>query len=94
MKFFSKRNYLIFFLILAIILIFSTKTFGKNYKFEYSQGDISNYFSGIVAVNQNYTTTGFKYLNKVKSLKRKHSNFDLQFIRSLFLIGKFEQAFA
>ena len=92
MKFFIKKIYLISFLI--IILLYSTETFSKNTKFEYSQADISNYFSGIVSINQNYTTAGFKYLNKVRSLKNTHSNFNIQFIRSLILLEKFEKAFA
>ena len=92
MKFFIKKIYLISFLI--IILLYGTETFSKNTKLEYSQADISNYFSGIVSINQNYTTAGFKYLNKVRSLKNTHSNFNIQFIRSLILLEKFEKAFA
>ena len=92
MKYFVKKIYLIFFLI--AFLIFGTATFGKNTKSKYSRSDISNYLSGILSVNQNYTTTGFKYLNKSQSLKNIHSNFNVQFIRTLVLLEKFDQAFA
>ena len=92
MKYLAKKIYLILFLTSA--LFFSIETFGKNTKFEYSEDDISNYFSGIISVNRNYTTTGFKYLNKVEFLKNIHSNFNIQFIRTLILLEKFEQAFA
>ena len=78
--------------IIAIIL-FSTETFSKDTKFKYSSKNISNYFSGIVSLNQNYTTRGFKYLDKVKPLKTAHSNFNVQYIHSLVLLGKFDEAF-
>ena len=45
-------------------------------------------------MNQDYTNEAFKHLNKVQSLKDTHSNFNVQFIRTLVLLGKFDQAFA
>ena len=92
MKYFIKKIYLI--LLLITVLLSSNAAFSKNTKFQYSKDDISNYFSGIISLNQNYTTAGFKYLSKVKSLKKTHSNYNAQFIRSLVLLEKFEQAFA
>ena len=92
MKYLIKKIY--FILLLIIILFSSTETFGKNRKVEYSRNNISNYLSGIVSVNQDYTNAAFRYLNKVQSLKNDHSNFNVQFIRTLILLEKFEQAFA
>ena len=92
MKHFIKTFFI--FAMLVIGLQSNTKVFAKNTNIRYSQEDISNYFSGIVSLNQNYTTSGFKYLNQVKSLKNKHYNFNAQFIRSLVLLEKFDQAFA
>ena len=91
MKYFIKKIYLILFL--TTILFFCKETFGKSVKVEYSKDNISNYFSGIVSANQDYASTTFKYLNKVRSLKSSHSNFNIQFIRTLILLEKFEQAF-
>ena len=48
----------------------------------------------MISVNQDYSSAAFKYLNKVQSLKNSHSNFNIQFIRTLVLLGKFKQAFA
>ena len=90
MKYLVKTIYLI--LILVTVSLFNIKTFAKDAKFEYSKDEISNYFSGIVSLNQNFTTAGFKYLNKVQILKN-HSNYNVQFIRSLILLEKFDQAF-
>ncbi len=92
MKYFIKKIYLI--LLLITILSTSTETFGREEKAKYSKDNISNYFSGIVSANQNYTSTAFKHLNKIQSLKSSHSNFNIQFIRTLVLLKKFEQAFA
>jgi len=92
MKYFIKNIYLILFL--TIILVFGTKTFGKDSKVEYSRGDISNYFSGIISANQDHNNNAFKYLNEVQSLKKTHFNFNIQFIRTLVLLEKFEQVFA
>ena len=92
MRYFIKKVY--FILLLVTILFLDTETFGKDSKVKYSRNNISNYLSGIISVNQDYTNAAFKYLNKVQSLKNDHSNFNVQFIRTLILLEKFEQAFA
>jgi len=92
MRYFIKNIY--FILLLVTILFLDTAAFGKDSKVKYSRNNISNYLSGIVSVNQDYTKAAFKYLNKVQSLKNSHSNFNVQFIRTLILLEKFEQAFA
>ena len=92
MKYFIKKIYSILFLV--TILVSGTETFSKGSKIEYSEDNISNYFSGIISANQDYTSAAFKYLNKVQSLKNSHSNFNVQFIHTLILLEKFKQAFA
>ncbi len=92
MKFLIKKIYIIFFL-LSILLIGPT-VFAKESKIQYTKENISNYFSGIVSLNQNYNKAAFKHLKKVKSLKNRHSRFNIEFIRTLILVEKFEQAFA
>ena len=92
MKYFIKKIYSILFLL--TILVSGTETFSKSNKIEYSEDNISNYFSGIISANQDYTTAAFRYLNKVQSLKNSHTNFNIQFIHTLILLEKFKQAFA
>ena len=92
MKYFIKTIYLI--LVFVAVLLSTTEIFAKDAKLKYSEEDISNYFSGIVSLNQNNITDGFKYLNKVYSLKNKHTKFNISFIHSLILLEKFDQAFA
>ena len=91
MNYFFKKNFLIFFLI--IIASLGTEAFGKSNKIKYSKDDISNYFSGVISYNQDYTSTAFKYLDKVRFLKNEHPNFNNKFIRALVLLEKYKQAF-
>ena len=92
MQYFIKKINSILFLI--SILFFSTQAFGKNTEVEYSKDNISNYFSGIVSINRDYNNRAFQYLNKTQSLKNRHSNFNVQFIHTLVLLKKFDQAFS
>ena len=92
MKFLIKKIYIILFL-LSILLI-GPKIFAKESKIQYTKENISNYFTGIVSLDQNYNKVAFKHLKKVKSLKNRHSRFNIEFIRTLILIEKFERAFS
>ena len=92
MKFLIRKIYIILFL-LSIFLI-APNVFAKESKIQYSKENISNYFSGIISVNQNYNNEAFKYLNKVQLIKSRHSQFNIEFIRTLILLEKFTQAFA
>ena len=92
MKFFIKKIYIVFFLL--IILLTVTKVFAKDSKIQYTRENIANYFLGIISVNQDYNNEAFKYLNKVQSIKNKHSHFNLEFIRTLVLLEKFKKAFS
>jgi len=91
MKYLIKK--ICFILFFTTILLLGTETFSKDRKAGYSQHNISNYFSGIISANRDYTSAAYKYLNKVQSLKNIHSNFNVEFIRTLILLEKFEQAF-
>ena len=92
MKFLMKRIYIILFLL--IILLIANKVFASDSKIKYTKEDISNYFLGIISANQNYNNEAFKYLNKVQSIKNKHSRFNIEFIRTLVLLEEFKQAIA
>ena len=92
MKYFKKNIYLVF-LYINISLI-SVTVFDNNAKASYSKDDVSNYFSGIIALSQNNTTSGFKYLKKINSLKNVHYNYNIKFLRSLVLLNKFDEAFS
>ena len=90
MRFFIKTKYLIF--ILLIFLFSAKEVFAKEDKILYSKQNISNYLSGIVLLSQNKIEDSFKYLDKVNLLEDKHDAFNVQYIRTLVLLGKFDKA--
>ena len=91
MKFPLKKIYII--LLLSILLLVGPKVFARDSKIQYTSENISNYFLGIVSTNQDYNNQAFKYLNKVQSIKNRHSQYNIEFIRTLVLLEKFKQAF-
>jgi len=91
MKTFIKSIYLILFFL--FFFINTTKTFARDANIKYSQEEISNYFSGTVSLSQNNALKSFKYLKKIQPLKKKHINYNIQFIRTLVLLDKFNEAF-
>ena len=73
--------------------MFNTNLFAKDNQILYSGENISNYFLGIMSANQDYNDMAFKYLKKAESLKDKHSQYNVEFVRTLILLEKFERAF-
>ena len=90
MKYFMKK---IHFFLFFIAILLTNQGFSKDTNFNNSKENISNYISGILSLNQNNTIQGFNYLSKTQSLKKIHSNYNVQFIRTLVLLEKFDQAY-
>ena len=91
MKIFTKSIYLILFFLFLFTI--APKTFARDVNIEYSQEEISNYFSGTVSLSQNNVLKSYKYLNKIQPLNKNHINYNIQFMRSLVLLDKFSEAF-
>ena len=91
MKFLINKIYIILFL-LAIFLI-QSEVFARDSKALYTRENISNYFLGIVSANNNFNKEALRYLKKVESLKNRHSKFNVEFVRMLVLLEKFDEAF-
>ena len=91
MQYLNKKIYFISFLI--TLLLVSTSTSSKNNENIYSQKYISNYLSGIISLKNNNNDSAYKYLKEIKSLKKSHNNFNIEFIQTLVLLGKFKDAF-
>ena len=92
MKFLIKKIYIILFS--SITLLYATQILASDNQIEYKRENISNYFLGIVSVSQNYNEKALKHLKKVQSIKNKHSQFNIEFIRTLVFLEKFDQAFS
>ena len=91
MKFLIKKIYIILFF-LTIFLI-QLEAFARDSKALYTRENISNYFLGIVSANNNFNNEALRYLKKVESLKNRHSKFNVEFVRMLVLLEKFDEAF-
>ena len=91
MKYFIYKIYVILFLI--TILLIQPEVSAKDNKIQYTRKNISNYFSGIISADRDYYNEAFKHLKKVQSLKKRHSKFNIEFIKTLILLEKFNQAF-
>jgi len=92
MKFLTNKIYIILFL-LAIFFI-KSETSAKDSKIKYTRDNISNYFIGIISSNKGHNHEAFQHLKKIKPLKNSHSQFNIEFVRTLILLEKFDQAFA
>lgn len=90
MKFSNKKNYLILFFLL--LSFFGTATHGKDNKIIYTKNDISNYFSGIISAERGLNDKAFEHFKEADGLKNKHNNYNIQFIRTLISLNKFEEA--
>ena len=92
MKFLTNKIYIILFLL--TIFFTQSETYARDGKIQYTRKNISNYFIGIISANKGYNHEAFQHLKKVQSLKNRHSKFNIEFIRTLVLLEKFDQAFA
>ena len=91
MKFLIKKIYIILFLL--VISLTTNKILARDNKIQYAEEDISNYFLGAISAKQSRNKEAYRYLKNVKSVKNKHSQYNVEFIRTNVLLGKFKQAF-
>ena len=92
MKFLIKKIYIILFL-LCTLFTEANVSATENYS-DYTKENISNYFSGMLSINQNNNKETLKYLKKIKPLKKKHTRFNVEYLRTLVLLERFEDAFS
>ena len=78
--------------IIFVIIFFST-LHAKNLD-KFNKGDyISDYFSGILSLNENQYDESYKFLSKLKGLEKSHPNYSQKYLYSLVNLGKFQEAF-
>ena len=59
----------------VIVLIFFSTLHAKNFEKYNKAGNIADYFSGIVLLNQNQYEESQKYLKKLHGLEKKHTTY-------------------
>jgi tetratricopeptide (TPR) repeat protein len=78
--------------ILFVIIFFSTLN-AKNLD-KFNEGDyISDYFSGILLLNDNQYNESYKFLKKLDGLEESHINYSSKYLFSLVNLEKFNEAF-
>ncbi len=90
MKFYIKKIYIIVFLV--TLFLGRSDVFARDNQILYSSEDISNYFLGMVSAAKDNNSIAFEYLKKVELQKNSHSNFNVEFVRTLVLLEKFDKA--
>ena len=92
MKYFIKKFCLS--TILTLTVFFNFEVIGAENKTKYSAENFTNYLSGVMALNANNNKTALKYFNEIDLNNFKHSNLNIEFIRTLVLLEKFDDAIA
>ena len=82
------------YIILLLLILSQSKILAKDSKIIYKGENISNYFSGIISTKNNDYNETHKFLKKVKLLKNIHPRYNIEFLRNLVLLEKFDKAFA
>ncbi len=78
--------------ILFVIIFFST-LHAKNLD-KFNEGDsISNYFSGVILLNDNRYKESYKFLKKLDGLEEIYPSYSSKYLISLINSGKFNEAF-
>ncbi|MBD1150681.1 tetratricopeptide repeat protein [Pelagibacterales bacterium SAG-MED29] len=79
-------------LILFVIIFFSTLQ-AKNLN-KFNEGSyVSDYFSGILLLNDNQYNDSYIFLKKLDGLEASHLNYSSKYLYSLVNLGKFNEAF-
>jgi hypothetical protein len=90
MKFFIKKIYFILFFL--TIMLSNLEVLANSSENKYTRHFISNYFSGVVFAEQNYNRKALSHLEKIQSIKDKHSRFSSEYLRTLIILDKFKEA--
>ena len=94
MNIFALISKIIGHLLFVIIFIFFSTLQAKEYK-KFSKADfVSDYFSGILLLNQSKYTDSYQYFKKLDGLEDSHPNYSRKYIYSLINSGNFSQAFS
>ena len=78
--------------IIFVIIFFSTLQAKNLDKFN-DEDNISDYFSGILLLNDNQYAESYKFLKRVNGLEESHLNYSSKYLHSLVNLGKFNEAF-
>ena len=78
--------------IFFVIIFFSTSSAKSLDKFNRAE-DVSNYFSGILLLNDNQYEDSFKHLMRLSGLENSHVSYSVKYLYSLVNSGNLKEAF-
>ena len=78
--------------IFFVIIILSTSSAKSLDKFNKAE-DVSNYFSGILLLNDNQYEDSLKHLKKLSGLENSHVSYSVKYLYSLVNSGNLKEAF-
>ena len=78
--------------ILFVIIILSTSSAKSLDKFN-KASDLSDYFSGILLLNENQYEKSYNFLKNLNGLETQHLNYSLKYLYSLINSKKIKEAF-
>ena len=78
--------------IFFVIIYLSTSQAKSLDKFNRAD-NISNYFSGILLLNENQYSDSLNYLKKLNGLEKNHKSYSIKYLYSLINSGNFKEAF-
>ncbi len=78
--------------IIFVIIFFSTVS-AKNFNLFNKETYISDYFTGILLLNNNQYNESYKFLKTLNGLEETHINYSSKYIFALVNLGKFNEAF-
>jgi len=87
-----KLNLKIIVQIIFVIIFFSTLHAKNSNKFNQADS-VSNYFSGILLLNDNRYDESLQFLKKLNGLEESHSNYSIKYLYSLVNAGNLKEAF-
>ena len=65
----------------------------QNNNLSFSDKNISSYFLGIISINENNASQAYNFFKKIQPPQDQHINFNIQFLRSLVWVDKFDKSF-
>jgi len=79
--------------IIFVIIFFSTLEAKNSDKFNHADR-VSNYFSGMLLLNNNQYNEAFSFLKKLNGLEESHINYSIKYLYSLINSGNLKEAFS
>ena len=91
MKLFFSKCKIIGQIIFVIIFLFTSNAYSLD-KFD-SADSVSDYFSGILLLNENQYDESYQFLKKLSGLENRHLNYSVKYLYSLVNSGNLREAF-